>query len=340
MSDTGSPTTEHPFAQYVKILARGRTKSRPLTQDEARDAMAMIMRGEVLPEQLGAFLMLLRFKEETAEEVAGFVEAVRTHIHAAVPLQAAVDLDWPSYAGKKRQLPWFLLSALLLVQDGARIVLHGASGHTPGRIYTDDAMRAIGFPVAGKPADVEGHLQHTGLTYLPLDTFAPELTDLFALRPVLGLRSPVHTIARMINPFGAVGSIQGIFHPGFLGTHHLAANLLGDSHTVVFRGEGGEGERRPGKPVEIYSVHHEVATRETWSPVMDEARAPADQDLSLDRLRSLWDGTATDDYGEAAVIGTVAIALVAMARAAHEEAALAVARRMWQARDKTAWPAA
>ena len=52
---------DHPFAPYVRILARGKTKSRPFTMEEAEAAMAMILAGEVRPEQLGAFLMLLRF---------------------------------------------------------------------------------------------------------------------------------------------------------------------------------------------------------------------------------------------------------------------------------------
>ncbi|MDH5410445.1 MAG: glycosyl transferase, partial [Alphaproteobacteria bacterium] len=62
---------EHPFAQYVRILGRGKALTRSLTIEEAEAAMDMILRGEVLPEQLGAFLMLLRVKEEDGQEIAG-----------------------------------------------------------------------------------------------------------------------------------------------------------------------------------------------------------------------------------------------------------------------------
>ena len=68
---------EHPFIPYVSILGRGKSNSRPLTIDEAKTAMAMILEGKALPEQVGAFLMLLRFKEETPEEIAGFVKAAQ-----------------------------------------------------------------------------------------------------------------------------------------------------------------------------------------------------------------------------------------------------------------------
>jgi len=338
VSEAKQDVVEHPFAPYVRILARGKSKSRPLTRDEAREAMTMVLQGAVRPEQLGAFLMLLRFKEETAEEVAGFVDAARADISGHGLPALRVDLDWPSYAGKKRQLPWFLLAALLLARNGVRTVLHGWSGHTPGRLYTDEAMAALGLPVARGAADVAGQLDGAGLTYLPLEAVSPALADLFALKPVLGLRSPVHTVARMVNPFDAAGSVQGIFHPGFLETHHQAAVLLGQPHVVVFRGEGGEGERRPGKPAELHVVHNGVATRETWAPVIAESRQPADEDMTLDRLPALWRGAAVDEYGEGAVVGTVAVALAALARAAHEEAAHAMARHMWQDRDR-GWPA-
>ncbi len=73
---------EHPFAPYVRILGKGRTGSRSLTFAEARDAFRMILDGEALDVQIGAFLMLLRVKEESPEELAGFVSAVREWIPA------------------------------------------------------------------------------------------------------------------------------------------------------------------------------------------------------------------------------------------------------------------
>ena len=98
----------HPFARFINILGRGKTLTRSLTIEEAEEAMAMILAGETLPEQLGAFLMLLRVKEESPAEIAGFVRAARATMQA--PARAPhVDVDWSSYAGKGRQLPWFIL---------------------------------------------------------------------------------------------------------------------------------------------------------------------------------------------------------------------------------------
>ncbi|MFZ5697516.1 MAG: glycosyl transferase, partial [Pseudomonadota bacterium] len=96
---------EHPFAQYVRILGKGRKGSRALSESEAFAAMAMILRGEVLDIQLGAFLMLLRVKEETGAEIAGFVRAARVLMNEERKTLRA-DIDWASYAGKKNHLPW------------------------------------------------------------------------------------------------------------------------------------------------------------------------------------------------------------------------------------------
>src|SRR5271166_5696325 len=92
----------HPFARFINTLGRGKTLTRSLTIEEAEEAMAMILNGEALPEQLGAFLMLLRVKEESSAEIAGFVRAARATMRP--PANAPpVDVDWSSYAGTGRQ---------------------------------------------------------------------------------------------------------------------------------------------------------------------------------------------------------------------------------------------
>src|ERR687894_1035662 len=91
---------EHPFAAYVRTLGRGPGRSRALTREEAREALRMVLRGEADPHQVGAFLMLLRYRGEDPDEVAGLVEAAREAADAgpAAPAGAApVDLDWPSH---------------------------------------------------------------------------------------------------------------------------------------------------------------------------------------------------------------------------------------------------
>lgn len=324
---------DHPFAKYVRILGRGRTLSRALTLEEAEDAMAMILRGEALPEQIGAFMMLLRVKEETPEEIAGFVRGARATFDPPDPLPA-VDLDWSSYAGKRRQLPWFLLAALLLSQNGVRLFMHGTEGHTPGRLYTRAALEALGLPIAKSLAEAGGHIAARNFAYLPLQYFSPTLHRLIELRPILGLRSPVHTVARMLNPLAAPCFLQGIFHPAYMATHQIAAELLGEKNMAVFRGEGGEIECRPNKPLEVRSILNGVLASEDWPPMLPDSRQPVDEDMAMERLLAVWRGEAGDTYAVAAIAGTLAIALKTLGQAGDIAGARAAAAAMWDARDK------
>ena len=323
----------HPFAKFVAILARGKTKTRPLTMDEAQEAMGMILAGEALPEQIGAFLMLLRLREETPEEIAGFVlgTAGQFKLPDTVP---EVDLDWPSYAGKRRQLPWFVLSALTLARNGVKVFMHGTEGHTPGRVYTRECIERLGLNVAVSLDEAARDIEKANFAYVPLEVLSPRLKDLINLRPVLGLRSPVHTFARMLNPFGARSMMQGIFHRGFMETHTGAALLLGQPQMSVFRGEGGEFERRPNKTCEVCSVCDGKTGTDFWPSIMGEAHQPADEDMDIGNLIGLWRGDVVNAYGEAAVTSTLAVALKALGRAHSMDEAQVLAETMWADRDR------
>lgn len=326
-------TEPHPFSRFVAILGRGKSLTRSLTSKEAEEAMGMILRDEVLPEQLGAFMMLLRVKEESPEEIAGFVRAARATF-ALPDTVPQVDIDWSSYAGKRRQLPWFLLSALVLARNGYRIFMHGTEGHTPGRLYTREALALLGFPAARSLEEAVDHIDRHNLAYVPLEVLSPKLRSLIDLRSVFGLRSPVHTLSRMLNPFAAPCMLQGIFHPSYMEIHQGAAVLLEQPHMAVFRGEGGEIERRPNKPCEVWTVHDGKKEIERWPPLLPEPRQAPDPEMHSLDLQALWRGEITNDYAEAAVTGTLAIVLKALGRADSMESALTLAQSLWQNRDK------
>src|SRR3984957_16982070 len=125
-------SSETQFAGFVAILGRGPGRSRPLTRCEAETAFGIVLRGEADPHQVGAFLMLLRFRGEDAEEITGMVQAVRAHAVLGRG-DLGVDLDWPSYgAGRTRGAPWFLLSALALARAGTTVVMHGSNDFSAG----------------------------------------------------------------------------------------------------------------------------------------------------------------------------------------------------------------
>lgn len=323
---------EHPFAPTIRILGKGKNGSRSLTVDEAYDAMTMVLEDKVTAEQLGAFLMLLRVKEETPEEVAGFVRAIRDFLKQDKTVYA--DLDWSSYAGKRRHSPWYVLSALLLAENGVRVCMHGAEGHTAGRMYTSEVLKPLGIETSDTLQHAREQVEKNNFCYMPIQTISQRLKDIIELRPYLGLRSPLHTVGRMINPLHAPCSIQAIFHPGYQSVHQQAANIMGEEQIAVFKGEAGEVERNPDtKCVVSYAVDGKTWDEE-WPP-MFEKRHMKEASLNEHRLTAIWRGEEQDEYAEAAITGTAAIALRLLSKAETPDAALKMAQDMWDKRDKS-----
>lgn len=329
------PAHEHPFAQYVRILGKGKKGTRSLTEAEAHDAMSMIMDGKVLDVQLGAFLMLMRVKEESPDELVGFVKAVQSHIqrqHRGLR-SLPIDLDWSSYAGKRRHLPWYLLAVFTLANHGINVFIHGASGHTIDRIYTEDVITDLGFEVAQTDAQAQALINKENFCYFPLQHLCPKLHEIIELRNTMGLRSPVHTLARLLNPCAAPYVVQGIFHPSYRQVHQHAAMDLGYHHVAVIKGEAGEIERNPDAECLVESVIDGELVDNTW-PAMFSKRHVKEASLDIDTLKAVWCGETSHEYGIAAVIGTIAIALVNMQKAATQSDALAQAENLWDSRNK------
>lgn len=324
--------SEHPFALYVRILGKGKTGSRSLTQTEAYHAMQMILNGEVEDIQLGAFLMLLRVKEESHEELTGFALAARDNIQAPAN-SVNVQLDWSSYAGKKKQLPWYLLSCFALADQGISIYMHGAGGHTPGRLYTENVLHELRIPVAENWNAVEQQLGENNFSFMPLEFLCPQLKRIIDLRSYLGLRSPVHTLSRLLNPLNAPYSLQSIFHPSYGDSHQQAAVALGQRNAAVFKGEGGEIERRPEASCTVKLVTDGVASEEFW-PKMVEGRQAQPESLNTQNLIAVWRGGLEDAYAINAIIGTLAIALRLLNKAGDQQQAMLLAQQYWQQRNK------
>jgi anthranilate phosphoribosyltransferase len=316
---------EHPFAQFVRIVGKGKNGARSLTYDEAYQAFKMILNNEVLDVQLGAFLMLLRVKEESVDELAGFVQATRDSLNFK-PLQ--VDLDWSSYAGKRKHYLWFLLAALTLAHHGYRIVMHGAAGHTLNRVYTEQVLEYLSYPICQNQDDIEQQLQQHHFAYMPLEVISPVLSELISLRNVMGLRSPIHTLARLINPFNAQATLQAIFHPAYRSSHQHAAFKLGYSNSAVIKGEGGEFERNPDAKTLICGIKNgELYEHEL--PKLTHNRSPVEEELDLAVFKSVWEGQQSHEYGEIAVVETMGIALYTMGVCDSYPAAMQKAKELW-----------
>jgi len=321
---------EHKFAPFVRILGKGKNGTRSLSREEAEAAMAMILDGEVTPEQLGAFLMLLRVKEEAPEELAGFADAVRSRFSVGREIQ--VDLDWSTYAGKKRRHTWYLLVALCLASHGYRIFMHGSKGHTPGRIYVEDMLSLFNLKSCQDWSETESELDRVNFAYMSVDQFCPPLGKIIQLRPILGLRSPVHTLCRMLNPADAPASIDGVFHPAYGPMHQKTAQLLGVKRNVTMRGDGGEAEIRPDTECLLQWSNNGELTEYDW-PRIVEKRFVKEPELPAQTLLDVWKGEGEHEYGHQAIISTMAVTLRLLGESADMPELLERAEQLWQSRN-------
>ena len=292
----------------------------------------MVLRGEVEDVQLGAFLMLLRVKEETAEELAGFVQACRDYL--GPPPSMDTQLDWSSYAGKRNQHLWYLLSALLLAGNGVRVFMHGTDGHTPARAYAQETLRGLGIEAADSFEDAGLRMGRECFTYMPLQTLLPPLHDIVQLKPTLGLRSPVNTLARMLNPTRAPCSIQSVFHPNYAALHIGADVILDQPHSLVFKGEAGEVEIKPHARTECHLQRNGQGQQLTW-PRQLQGKPEGVERPSAAALRSLWRGESTNRYGELAVTETAAAALLLMDPALDVQSSRELSQQWWVDRDRS-----
>ncbi len=326
---------EHPFAQFVRALGKGPQLARHLTENESFEAGRMIMRNDVEPIQLGAFLCLMRVMGETSEELAGLVMAARETLHRPTGAPTA-DLDWPAYAGKKNRLPWFVLSALLLSGAGIRVAMHGGAEHTAGRLFTEAALGALGIAPATSMDDAAAQLTSRCFTYVPLSVISARLGELLTLKPIIGVRSPFHTVAKALNPFEAACQMIGVAHPPYRPLHQTTGILVRQPRLAVFKGDGGEAERRPEKPLDVALINGVTMTEETWPPLLNVATLPHEDPADLARLRDVWTGRTSDPVAETMVTGTAAVALKAMGRATTQDEAQVLAETFWHERDKSA----
>jgi len=318
-----------PLSDYVRILGRGPGRSRALTFEEAQDAMGLMLQPDCAPEAIGALLMLMRFRGESAPEIAGFTQALRDRVSDWSTVPAA--LDWPSYAaGRTRGAPYFLLAAKLVAQAGHPVILHGWNSHQNPVANVRAALETVNIPVANTPKDATGALERTGVVYAPAEYLDGDALRLLKLRDVLGLRSCLNTCWRMLNPTRATAMVQGVFHPSYRDLQSDAAQLLGDPALGVIKGGGGEFERHPSKLVSLYGVKGSVAFEDLAPPLAEDTRRLNEGDGP--DIASLWFGDRQDAFAAAVVTGTAALALYTLGAAPTLAEAQCQADHLWTCR--------
>jgi len=310
-------TTEFNIPTIIRALGRGKKGTRNLSEQETYFVMTSILEGTITEAQLGAFLMLMRVKEETAEELSGMIAASNDQI--GYQPKCALDVNMPAYAGKKKQPSWYLLAAKLLANNGVSIFIHGGGEHTAGRQYAVNVCSYLGIPFANTLDHADSLINDHNICYLALSEFAPTLSKLIDMKAELGLRSPVNTLVRHLNPLKAKLTLQGMFHPAYMPLHHDTAQRLQQVNNIVLKGDGGEFEVRPDSKtsVSILSLKNEHVT--SIEPVLKQ-RSIRPEKVELSPLTELWNNESEQEYGEAAVLQTATLILSQLEALPHDEA--------------------
>lgn len=323
------------FAEFTRIIGRGPSLSRPLTRNEATEAMRLVLNDDVDPVQLGGFLLVLRQRGETAPELAGFVDAVRAQLkrHSVLSSTAVPDIDWPSYADNHRQQPWFILSALLLAERGIKVLMHGIDGEHANCAPTRPALQKLGIAPATSLDQAGTRLISENFVYIGLEDMTPEVERLFQLKPLLGVRSVANTFVRAINPLGAANVMVGVVHSPYRLLHQEALGLLGQKNAAVFKGLGGEAQRNPYKSVRVATLINGADGIEDLPAVFTgEPFLWHKENLAPERIAALWRGELSHPPAEASVISTAAIALRLFDGTLSSTDALYSAAAMWRTR--------
>jgi anthranilate phosphoribosyltransferase len=242
------PTTELKMQDIIALVGKGKELSRDLSGEEAVAAMRMLMEAQATPYQIGAFLVAVRVKGETADELMAFVETARRY-GAPIRVKERESLvDIPVYSGKKRTFHAILPAALVMAAAGVPVLMHGYSEMPGGKTGIAPILQAAGIPTNLEAEQAGSLVNRIGFGYVEISYLHLLLYRYLELRKELGVRTVINTMLRVYNPGEARSHLIGITHPPYM--ERLAETLLrmGSRRALIFRGVEGESEI-PLKPL-------------------------------------------------------------------------------------------
>jgi len=242
------------FRDILKIIGRGKKLQRDLTYDEAFEAIQLFLGDEVSDTQIGGFLLTMRVKEETSEEIRGFVDGART-LMKPMPqpnVDRLVDFGLP-YNGKIRTLQTGVISLMLVASAGVPVIVHGADDiPTKSGVAVLNLLRALGYPADQSPDEVCQSIEKTNFGVLNLEQVLPQWTALTSLRHHFGVRTLMNTVEKLLNPANAEYHVNGFYHGSYL--RRLAIALPGSAMNWIVQGEEGSIDMRAGKKTRVYQA--------------------------------------------------------------------------------------
>lgn len=225
---------------FVDRLLEGKDLSR----EQAREAMHTIMAGDATDAQIAAFLIALRAKGETADEIAGCAQAMRSHAIAVRPKRTDL-VDTAGTGGDGAgTINISTAAALLAAAAGAGVAKHGNRA-VSSACGSADVLEALGFEIEQPPLIVERSIDELGFGFLFAPSHHPAMRHAAKVRRELGTRTVFNVLGPLTNPAGANAQVVGVYASELVRTVAEVLALLGTRHAFVVHGAGGIDEFSP-----------------------------------------------------------------------------------------------
>jgi anthranilate phosphoribosyltransferase len=227
-----------PLQPYLKQIIEGRAT---LIREEARALMQQILTGQHSDIEIAALLSALAARGETASEIAGFVDAMRTAA-TTLPLEEAERLQLVDACGtggdSSGTFNISTAAALVAAAAGATVAKHGNRAVT-SQTGSADVLEALGIPVDLSPAAAATALRTHRFAFLHAPSLHPAMKAVMPVRRALGVRTVFNIIGPLTNPAGASAQVMGVYAPHLVPIVAEAMALLGTRHAFVVHGDKG-----------------------------------------------------------------------------------------------------
>lgn len=265
-----------PLALVIRRLALHES----LNAESLRQAFGVIMRGEGTPAQVAALLMALRVKGETAEEVAGVVQALRD----AMIVLPATDPDGlvdtcGTGGGSLTTFNISTAAALLAAGMGVRVAKHGNRSFT-SRSGSADVLEALGVVVETTPEAMASTLAEAGIVFMFAPLMHPALRHVGPIRRELAIPTVMNMVGPLANPARAGRQVVGVAEVSRLPLLADALARLGSVRALVVHGEPGLDEISPVGPTAVREVRRGAVQEWTIEPELFGFRSIALTDLA------------------------------------------------------------
>ncbi len=278
------------WAHTISHLLAGES----LTEDAAARAMVEIMEGAASPAQIAGFVVALRAKGETVDEVAGLVATMRSY---AAPLRVEGELLDTCGTGGDRSGTFNVSTAAALVCAGAgvKVAKHGNRAAS-SRCGSADVLEALGVKVDLPPEGVAACIERAGIGFCFAPLFHPAMKHAITPRRELGVATIFNFLGPLTNPAGATRQALGVADPRMVDIMVATLGRLGSVHVIAFHGDGGLDELATSGPSHVVELTGEGVRRWELDP----------QELGLERAPLAAIGGGAAAHNAAVVTGVLA----------------------------------